>query len=212
MSYQDPNQPNQPNQYPGSGQYGGYNPNPNQPQPTDPYAGQQPGGYQQPGQEGYQQPGQEGYQQPGGYQQPYGQPPYGQQNSFNNFNAGGNPNSSMNLDPKLASGLSYLFGWISGLIIFLTEKTNRQVRFHAMQSILYSGAFTVIYIVLRTGGGIIPGLGLAFGCLQGLVSLAFFIGWIFCLFNGFQGKYFKLPYIGDLAEKYANQTPTTPTF
>jgi uncharacterized membrane protein len=210
MSNQDPNQP---------GQYGGYNPN-QPPQPTDPYAGQQygqgqAGGYQptERANPGYEQQ-QPGYgQQPGGYQQPIGQPPYGQQNPYNNnFNAGGNAESTMGIDPRLASGLSYLFGWISGLIIFLVEKKNRLVRFHAMQSILYSGAYTVVVIVLNVAQSTIPGAYGAISCLLGLVGLAFFVGWVICLINGFQGKYFKLPYIGDLAEKYANQGTTTTTF
>jgi uncharacterized membrane protein len=226
MSNQDPNQSGQ---YPGQGQYGGYNPN-QPPQPTDPYAGQQYGGYGQEGPQpteranpGYEQPGQPGgYQQPsygqpgqpGGYQQPgYQQPPYGQQSPYNNnFNAGGNPNSTMDLDPKLASGLSYLFGWVSGLIIFLMEKKNRLVRFNAMQSILFSGAYTVVLIVLGVAQTTVPGAYLVIQLLKDIAGLVFFIGWLFCLINGFQGKYFKLPYFGDMAEKYANQGTTTTTF
>ena len=41
--------------------------------------------------------------------------------------------------------------------------------------------------------------------LSSAVGLIGFVGWIVLLINGFQGKYFKLPIIGDYAEKYANQ-------
>ncbi|GCF06813.1 DUF4870 domain-containing protein [Dictyobacter arantiisoli] len=210
MSYQDPNQP---------GQYGGYNPTP---PPTDPYSGQQgepqsnpAGGYQQPGygQQGYQPPAggyqQPGYQQPNYNQGPYSQQqaPYGQQNPFNQF--GSNQETSIGMSSNVASGLSYLFSWISGLIIFLMEKKNRMVRFHAMQSILYAVAVIVIDGLLRILSGMPGFLGTTFGCLLGLVGLASFIVWIVLVVNGFQGKYFKLPFIGNLAEKYANQGPTT---
>ena len=67
----------------------------------------------------------------------------------------------MNIDPKLAMGLSYVGGWVTGLIFFLLEKQNRQVRFHAMQSILFFGGLTVLNIVISiasTAG--VPFLGL----------------------------------------------------
>ena len=205
---QDPNQPSQ---------YGGYSPPPQPqqppPQPTDPYSGQQPGygqqyGGQQPGgqQYGGQQPGgqqyggyqqggyqQGGYQQ-GGYQQgPYGVPP-GTQSPLGP--------TSMGMSPNVEAGLSYLFGWVTGLIFFLVEKQNRFVRFHAMQSLLFFGGLTVINILLNFIGGFgVPGLGV----LAALVGVVGFVGWIVLLINGFQGKYFKLPIVGDYAEKYANQ-------
>src|SRR4029450_3648764 len=42
------------------------------------------------------------------------------------------------------------------------------------------------------------------GALFGLVLFAFFIGWIVLLIQGFQGKHFKLPVIGDFAEQQAS--------
>lgn len=229
------NQPNQPNQgqdpNQGSQYGGGYEQQPQQPQqpqqqqqqppqPTDPYSQQgpygQPGGqpdysqsaqqgYQQPGygqQQNYQQPGygQQGYQQPGYGQQPYGTPPMG---SASPLGA-----STMGMDPKTAAGLSYLGVWITGIIFFLLEKQNRFVRFHAMQSILFFGGLSVLDFILRIAEGFTPGiLSLGLGCVAGLIGLAIFIGWIVLMINAFQGKYFKLPIVGDYAERYANQNP-----
>ena len=195
----NPNQgqdPNQPSQY-----GGGYNPPPSQPQPTDPYSAPQ-SGYEQ--QSGYgqqqQQSGQQygGYQQPaGGYQQgPYGAPPSGTQSPLGP--------TSMGMQPNVEAGLSYVFGWITGLIFFLVEKQNRFVRFHAMQSILFFGGITVIDIILNVIGNF-GFLGLFTFLVSSAVGLIGFVGWIVLLINGFQGKYFKLPIIGDYAEKYANQ-------
>ncbi|HEV2656740.1 MAG TPA: hypothetical protein VGT82_17370, partial [Ktedonobacteraceae bacterium] len=127
MSYQGQD-PNQQGQYPNQG-YGNYVPQP-PPQPTDPYSGQQygQGGYQQPQQPGtgYGQP-QGGYQQPGtGYdQQQYGQQQYGQPGYQQPYGQpGAQGATTIGLTQNVAAGLSYVFGWVSGLIIFLTEKQN----------------------------------------------------------------------------------------
>src|SRR5215208_7905053 len=56
--------------------------------------------------------------------------------------------SSTGLDENIAALLSYVFGWISGLIFFLIEKESRLVRFHAMQSLLLNVAGAIIGIAL----------------------------------------------------------------
>ncbi|MEO6891453.1 MAG: hypothetical protein ABI456_18020, partial [Ktedonobacteraceae bacterium] len=71
---------------------------------------------------------------------------------------------------------------------------------------LFFGSLTVIRIALSVIDAFgIPFLGI-FTFLIGLaLGLVWFIGWIVLMINGFQGKYFKLPIIGDYAERYANQ-------
>ena len=203
---QDPNQPAQPGGYqqqsdyqPGNEpQQGGYQGSYQQ-QP-----GYQPGGYQQGGyqqQPGYQ-PG--GYQQQQNYQQPYGTP----------FTTTTNPNgpTSMGMDANVAAGLSYLFSIVGGLIFYFGEKQNRFVRFHAMQSILFNAFWIVLFIVLFTvqsflyASVILAPLGIVFTCLTFLLPLALLVVWIILMVYAFQGKYFKLPVIGDYAEKYAAPT------
>jgi len=191
----NPNQgqdPNQPNQF-----GGGYAP----PQQGAPYSGQQygqQGGYQQSGY-GQQQPyGQQPY---GGYQQPYGAPPPA-------GNASPLGPSSIGMDPKVAAGLSYLFG-IIGLIFFFMEKQNRFVRFHALQSILLWVSAIIVYVVLFillfvAAAANSGALATVFTCLFGLVGIALFIGWLVAMIQAFTGKFFKLPLIGDYAEKWSN--------
>ena len=111
----------------------------------------------------------------------------------------------MGMSQNAAAGTSYVFGWITGLIFFLMEKQNRFVRFHAMQSILFFGGVSILGIIVRVIISIIPALGVALGCLWGLVALASVIVWVILMVNGYQGKYFKLPVVGDYAERYANQ-------
>jgi uncharacterized membrane protein len=109
----------------------------------------------------------------------------------------------MGMQPNIEAGLSYVLGWVTGLIFFLGEKQNRFVRFHAMQSILFFGGLTVIRIILSVIDSF--GLPLFTGLAWFAIGIIGVVGYIVLLINGFQGKYFKLPIVGDYAEKYANQ-------
>jgi uncharacterized membrane protein len=113
--------------------------------------------------------------------------------------------SSTGLDANIASALSYFFGLLSGAVFFAIETESRFVKFHAMQSMLASVAAIVIWIVYMVLASIlvyIPILGwlvmllLWAGLALGMLGL-----WLFCMFKAFQGERFKLPYIGEVAEK-----------
>ena len=138
------------------------------------------------GEQGWgQQPGEYG-QQPAGYQQPGGQQPGGQY-----------PAAGSGMAENVASGLSYVLTWLTGLIFFLVDK-RPEVRFHAMQSIAYGVVWTLLAVVRPYMPGPI-------GALFGIVLFAFFVGWIVLMIQGFQGKHFKLPVIGDFAEQQAGR-------
>jgi uncharacterized membrane protein len=169
-------------------QGGTWDPGPSStPPPPPPPAGDQGWG-QQPGQYG---PPPGGYQQPG-YQQPGGQQPGYQQQPGGQYSPAGS-----GLAENVASGLSYVLTWLTGLIFFLVDK-RPEVRFHAMQSITYGVLWTLIAVVRPYMPGPI-------GALFGLVLFALFIGWIVLLIQGFSGKHFKLPVIGDFAEQQAGR-------
>ncbi len=55
--------------------------------------------------------------------------------------------SSTGLDENIAALLTYVVGWVSGLVFFLIEKDSKLVRFHAMQSILFSVLVGVVCFV-----------------------------------------------------------------
>lgn len=94
----------------------------------------------------------------------------------------------------LMAAASYLLGFITGIIFLLIEKQSVFVRFHAMQStILFGGVF-----ILNFALGFIPILGWIVGL--GL-SFAAFIFWIVCMWKAFQGEMYKVPWVGNLAEK-----------
>ncbi|HEX5890527.1 MAG TPA: DUF4870 domain-containing protein [Pyrinomonadaceae bacterium] len=123
--------------------------------------------------------------------------------------------SSTGLDENIAALLSYIFGWISGLIFFLMEKDSRLVRFHAMQSILFNVLIAVLvfvfwiltFVLVLVGAAIGDVIGTIFSLLATLLWLVFSVGiliaWILCLVKAFQSQYFKLPIIGNFAEKFS---------
>lgn len=125
--------------------------------------------------------------------------------------------SSTGMDGNVAALVAYAFGWLSGLIIYLMEKENRFVRFHAMQSILLSVTVGVVSIIL---GFVLPIVMLILSQLSevlatiiGLIAALFWLLfafvilalWISCLVRAYQGKMFKLPIIGNMAENIVNK-------
>ena len=102
--------------------------------------------------------------------------------------------SVFGLPPNVAAALSYVAGFVTGVIFFVLEKDNRFVKFHAMQSILLSVAFLILSIAV----GFVP---LFRGGLYGLVQIAYFICWILAIVKAAQSQYFKFPVVGDWAEK-----------
>jgi uncharacterized membrane protein len=125
--------------------------------------------------------------------------------------------SSTGLDENIAALLTYVFGWVSGLIFFLIEKDSKLVRFHAMQSILLSVLVAIVcfvgwivtLILLLIASQLADILGTLAGLLASLVWLiigaGLLIAWILCLVRAYQGKFFKLAVIGNLAEKIVNK-------
>jgi len=123
--------------------------------------------------------------------------------------------SSTGLDENVAALLSYIFGWVSGLVFFLIEKDSRLVSFHAMQSLLFNVVVAVVaivlWVVLFVFFLIVSQVSSALASILGLLSVlvwlvfgvAILAGWILCLLKAFQSQYFKLPVIGNFAEKFS---------
>ena len=93
------------------------------------------------------------------------------------------------LPKNTAAALSYVLGWLTGIIFLLIEK-DPFVRFHAMQSIVTFGLLTILYLVPVIGWVLSP-----------LVMIVGFVLWLVLIFKAYQGEDFKLPVIGDFAKK-----------
>ena len=101
--------------------------------------------------------------------------------------------TSTGLDANLAAALSYLVGFVTGIIFLLMEKENRFVRFHAMQSTLLFTGIVLVDLFLR----IIPYLG-GFVAVIVVVPVSAAL-WLLLMFKAYQGEEFKLPLVGQMA-------------
>lgn len=93
------------------------------------------------------------------------------------------------LPKNTAAALAYVLGWLTGIVMLLIEK-DPFVRFHAMQSIITFGLLTIVSLVPVIGWALSP-----------LVMIVGFILWLVLIFKAYQGEKFKLPVIGEFAEK-----------
>ncbi len=128
----------------------------------------------------------------------------------------GGGKTSMGLDANVAAGLCYatmfvcLLGIIISLVFFFTEKTNKFVRFHAMQALLLVGAGIILRIAVAILGLILYQIGLGFvatllGILMGIVGLLLLVVLIITMIKAFQGQMYKIPVLGDIAENIAGK-------
>ncbi|HSQ23512.1 MAG TPA: DUF4870 domain-containing protein [Pyrinomonadaceae bacterium] len=116
------------------------------------------------------------------------------------------------IDGNLAALLGYII-WIVALISVIMEKENRFVKFHAIQSLLLNAAAVIVFIalmILLTILGIMlafAGLG-ALGAILWLLYMVVVVGYIAALIyaavKAYGGVEFKLPIIGNMAEKWTN--------
>jgi uncharacterized membrane protein len=107
------------------------------------------------------------------------------------------------LADNVAGMLAYVT-FIPAIIFLVTPPYNqsRFVRFHSYQSIFFSVAIFGIQVALSILT-VVPFLIFITGPLHLLVALGALIIWIMLLLKANQGQMFKLPVIGDLAEKQA---------
>jgi uncharacterized membrane protein len=101
--------------------------------------------------------------------------------------------TSTGLDANVAAALSYLVGFVTGIIFLLVEKENKFVRFHAMQSTLVFAGIVAIDILLQ----IVPILG-ALVVVFVVIPVSAVL-WLLLMFKAYQGEEFKLPLIGQMA-------------
>jgi uncharacterized membrane protein len=128
--------------------------------------------------------------------------------------------TALGLDANVGALICYLgnlvcaLGLIYSIVIIVTDKTNKLTRFHAFQSVLLTVAGIIIgiplYIILligffaidtQIGAPIISGLMML---VLTVFGLAMFVLTVLAAIKGFQGQIYKIPIIGNLADKYSN--------
>jgi len=102
------------------------------------------------------------------------------------------------LTDSQAAALAYLLMAVSGALFLMWAPYNqsRNVRFHAFQSIFLTGAWLVFVFAI---GALAPfRLGLFVGRLAQLAAL---IGWLYLMWETYNGRTVNVPVIGEWARK-----------
>lgn len=126
--------------------------------------------------------------------------------------------TALGLDANIGALICYVgnfvcsFGLIYSIIVVATDKTNKLVRFHAFQSIVCSVfgiVFGAIAAVIGAVAGVIDGLigfpllSLVIGLVLIVMALVVFVMFIKAAMSAYRGEIYKIPVIGNLAEKWS---------
>jgi len=113
--------------------------------------------------------------------------------------------SSTGLPSNVAAALACI-PLIGGIIFYVLEKRDSFVRFYAMQSIIFGGAwvmFSIIYQIVLAIFASIPAIGGLFvvllGLIWALVTIGFLVIFIIAVIKAFSGVRWDIPYIGPMA-------------
>jgi uncharacterized membrane protein len=123
--------------------------------------------------------------------------------------------TSLGLDSNLGAALCYLanflccLGLVLAIVFLVTEKENRFVKFHAVQSLFLVGTQIAVGIVVAILGLIVSmvldmvhlsfvGWILVF-CLRLVLFLIFCVIWLIAGIKAYGGQSYKLPLIGEFA-------------
>jgi uncharacterized membrane protein len=114
--------------------------------------------------------------------------------------------TTLGLDERLERVLAYALFWISGLILFLVEK-NRNVRWHAAQSLVTFGALSLAVLLLQFLHGLLsllPLLGwlIGFGLslLINLLGWLTLLLWLWLMLMAWLRSDYRLPFFSRLAD------------
>jgi len=113
--------------------------------------------------------------------------------------------SGSGLADNIAGLLVYLIG-ILAIVFLLIEPYNKNkfIRFHCFQCLFFWAAYIAASIAL-TIIAVVPYIGWIISLVGWLiVGLGGFVVWILLMVKAYQNQMWKLPFIGDLAEKQAN--------
>lgn len=117
----------------------------------------------------------------------------------------GATSSSTGLPSNVAAALACI-PLIGGVIFYVLEKRDQFVRFYAMQSIIFGGAwimFSIVYQIVHAIFASIPAIGGLFVVLLSLiwaiVTIGFLIIFVIAVIKAFSGVRWDIPYIGPMA-------------
>lgn len=99
------------------------------------------------------------------------------------------------MEPNIAAVVSY-FPFVGSIFIYITEKENKFVRFHALQSLIF-------WILALCITGLITSLKLiAIGFLiEPIFQVALVATWFFLMYKAYNNEEYQLPIVGKIAKE-----------
>ncbi|MFH1521281.1 MAG: DUF4870 domain-containing protein [Candidatus Micrarchaeota archaeon] len=115
------------------------------------------------------------------------------------------PKPSSGGEDNLFGALCYIITlWVPLFVLFTDKKTNKFLAFHAWQSLILS----VVWVVVFGGFSVITGILTVFSGIGALLSCLLFplggvalLAHLFLAYKAYQGETYKLPIVGEFAEK-----------
>ncbi|MDD5590925.1 MAG: zinc-ribbon domain-containing protein [Dehalococcoidales bacterium] len=111
--------------------------------------------------------------------------------------------------------LCYLGFWVTGIIFLVIEKKDKQIRWHAMQSLVTFGILNIIWGIANTVswgwvGGMGWGMGMGMlgaGVIAGMVVFIIFfvlwwVWWAILMYKTYHHKVYRVPVFAGLADRY----------
>ena len=115
--------------------------------------------------------------------------------------------SSTGLPPRLAAGLAYAGWWVTGGLLWLVERRDPYVRFHAAQSLVTFGVaamaivgFCVLALVALQ---FLPSAFSLFLGAAGVTAIGAVLLWLVAVTQAIRGIRWRIPMLGALAERLA---------
>lgn len=115
------------------------------------------------------------------------------------------------LSPNVAGLLAYVFGLVTGIVFLLldTYKNDGFVRFHAFQSIFFTGLWIAGGIVWNILWALVASVSGWLALIGGFVSLLVVMGgffyWMFLMYKAYKGQRYMIPVIGRIAAQQAGR-------
>lgn len=109
------------------------------------------------------------------------------------------------VNDQTASVLCYIpiVGWVAAIVVLASQRfrNNRTIRFHAFQGLYLFVAWLIVDWVVSpmfVMGQHTWGMP---GAIGKLLHLVIFVAWIFMLVKTSQGQFYRLPIVGELADR-----------
>jgi len=111
--------------------------------------------------------------------------------------------TTTNPQSRPIAALSYLLGFITGLIFLYLEPNDKDeyVRFHARQSIVFSAAIVAVSVIVSVFVAVLPhGLGSLLNGIWGVICIALAVFWVFLMYKAYSGERYRIPFLADWAD------------